>query len=433
MSNNPQTSNSYSKQNDYQLLKLEIMSNRGGQPIDLTPQFVELMIFENVFDTKMIGEVTILDVLNYSEFIPIVGNETIFIQFKTPGADKPIDIVGKVFTVLGKSRRSNEKSETYKFQFVSEVQYENMQRKICCSKKGTMSKIVSDIFTENFKDMNPISIDETNNKAFQFLFPYWSPLYCINWLAQRTFSPGQPNNNTPSCFFFYEDVDGFHFVDLVRRSVRQPVITYRYEPPNPLNSTDVNRYFERVQDYQVDSFFDRMTEYQRGMYSGYLMTHDITKKKMNYFEYDYHDSFDKINHLNEYKLIPSRDKSLTDSKMGFMNYLPVQSGRHDSVKENDFPQNYLPDRASIIRQFSTMRMTLLVNGNSTLRLLDVVNFEIPKTAYMDGSEKDWEDQHLSGNYIVVSLKHMINREVGYNTSIGMAKDSLIKGIPDSYE
>jgi hypothetical protein len=52
---------------------------------------------------------------------------------------------------------------------------------------------------------------------------------------------------------------------------------------------------------------------------------------------------------------------------------------------------------------------------------------------MDADEKDWEDQYLSGRYLIVSIKHMINREVGYNTSLELAKDSLIKGIPDRYE
>jgi hypothetical protein len=183
----------------------------------------------------------------------------------------------------------------------------------------------------------------------------------------------------------------------------------------------------------VDAYFDRVSEYKRGMYSGYLMTHDITNKKMDYFEYDYHDSFGKVPHLNAQKLISPNDRSLVDAKMGFMNYMPVQTSRFGSGTENDVPQNYLPNRASIINQFNTMKMTLLVNGNSSLRLLDIINFEIPKTAYMSATEKDWEDGYLSGRYMIVSLKHMINREVGYNTTITMAKDSLIRGIPDAYE
>jgi len=426
-------SNSYSKQNDYQLLKLEIVSNSGGPAVDLKGQFIELLLYETIYDTKMVGEVLLLDALNYSEAIPIVGNETILISFKTPNAETPIEITGKVFTVLGKSRTSNEKTETYKLQFVSNIQYENNMKRVSCSKKGSLSKMVFDIFSENFKDTSRLTIDPVSNKEFQFVFPYWSPLYSINWLAQRAFSSGPSNRNAPSCFVFYEDVDGFHLSDIVFRMNKPPVMSYRHEPPTPMNMADVNRYFQRVQDYQVNSYFDRINEYRRGMYSGYLMTHDITNKKMNYYEYDYHESFDKVNHLNPEKLIPKSNRRFVDAKMGFMNYLPVQADRFNNVKENDVPQNFFPDKASIINQFNTLTMSLLVNGNSTLRLLDVIDFEIAKTGYMDAKEKDWEDQYLSGRYMIVSLKHMINREVGYNTTITMAKDSLIKGIPDGYE
>jgi hypothetical protein len=40
---------------------------------------------------------------------------------------------------------------------------------------------------------------------------------------------------------------------------------------------------------------------------------------------------------------------------------------------------------------------------------------------------------LSGKYIITSMKHKINREDGYNTTLELAKDSLIKGIPDAFE
>ena len=108
---NTTPSTSYLQQNDYRLLKLDIVSNMGGKPVDLTPQFIDFEIFETIFDQKMVGEVTILDVMNYAETVPIVGNETINIVFTTPGADKPTEITGKVYTVLGKARTSNEKSE----------------------------------------------------------------------------------------------------------------------------------------------------------------------------------------------------------------------------------------------------------------------------------------------------------------------------------
>jgi hypothetical protein len=88
------------------------------------------------------------------------------------------------------------------------------------------------------------------------------------------------------------------------------------------------------------------------------------------------------------------------------------------------------NRNSIKKQFTTLRITCSVPGNSTLRLLDVVTLDIPKIGYLELKESDWKDPYLSGNYIVVSLKTVLNKLAGYTTVIELAKDSLVNGIPD---
>ena len=47
-------------------------------------------------------------------------------------------------------------------------------------------------------------------------------------------------------------------------------------------------------------------------------------------------------------------------------------------------------------------------------------------------DSDWQDGYLSGRYIIVSLKTVINK-TGYRTTVELSKDSLVKGIPSKYE
>jgi hypothetical protein len=86
-------------------------------------------------------------------------------------------------------------------------------------------------------------------------------------------------------------------------------------------------------------------------------------------------------------------------------------------------------KRSIEKQFTAMRMTIIVPGNSSLRLMDTVGFEIPKIGYMDESTTDYLDPFLSGKYMIMSLKHVLNRKDGYKTTIEMSKDSLIRQMP----
>jgi hypothetical protein len=105
----------------------------------------------------------------------------------------------------------------------------------------------------------------------------------------------------------------------------------------------------------------------------------------------------------------------------------------DKIQDNEKPEKYFLNRNSIQKQFTTMRVSIKVPGNSNLRLLDTLGFEIAKSGYLNQSDTEWQDQYLSGKYIITTLKTVINRTSGYTTTIEMAKDSLVKAIPSKFE
>jgi len=415
--------------NGYDLSRLEIRSNQGGDLVDLRSQFIEITIYETIDDDKLVGEIVLLDGLNFAETIPIVGNETIFISYKTLGSDaKYVELVGRVTAVLGKARTENEKVEMYKLQFVSTTTFSNRLKRVSSAYSGTIAGIISTIFEENFgTDPKRLkTIDSTQGKH-KFIIPYWSPIFASKWLSNRAYF------GESSYFVLYEDVDGFHFRDMLLAAQKPVVMTYRVEPVSPLNMSDVNSYMKRVQSYSITSFFDRLSEVAGGMHSGTLHTHDITTKKINTYTMDYDDLFDSTKHMNKHPLFPRRNTELRNSMNSFRNVLPVQLGNQDRIRDNEVFEKFYLNKRSISKQFSANRVTIQVPGNSTLRLLDTIEFVIPKFGYMPLGEEEWQDSYLSGKYIITSLKTTINKTGNYRTSVEMAKDSLAKGIPDRFE
>jgi hypothetical protein len=419
--------------NGYDLLRLEVSSNSGGDPFDLKDVFLEIAIYESVFDDKMYGEILIKDALNLGETIPLVGNEKIYIEYKTKNTkNKPVSISGHIVAPMGKARAEGEKVEIYKLQFISEVQFANRFRRIASSYSGEITTIAAKIFADNFKEeyLKNFFFNEMTTTKHKFVIPYWSPLFTLSWLAQRAYSA------TPSYFIFYEDVDGFHFKNLLKAIDEDPVMNYNVEPKSGGNLGNVNSYMSKVQDYSVTSFFDRLEEQAGGMYSSALLTHDITKKTYVPYQYDYKSGFAKSNHLNRYPLYPEQSQMadvMFKSNVCFRNLLPVQTKRFERIEDNEKLENYFLDRNSMQKQFTTFRVTITVPGISTLRLLDTVYFRIPRIGYMDENRTDWEDPYLTGKYLVMSIRTVINKLSGYRTTIEMSKDSLIKGIPDKFE
>lgn len=425
--------NNYYTDYAYDVSRIEIYSNSGGDPIDLKSQFIEITIYESIFDNKIIGEVLLKDGLNLSETVPIVGNESIHIEYKTKSIDGPyIKLDGKITVPMGKARIENGKMEVYKLQFISNLQFLGRTRKINSSYKGTTLKIAKSIFLDTFgrDGMSSFKTNQDTSGNFKFIFPNWTPFFCINWLAHRSFS------KDPSYFIFYEDIDGFHFKNVLKEIEKDPIIVYKVEPWNATNLGTVDGFMAKVVDYSISSYFDRMDEYLGGMYSGKLMTHDLTYKTMETHDFNYNDSFSSSKHLNRYPLFPPSNKMndlFVNSKDGFLNYMPVQKKKFDGIEDNEQPENYFLERNSLRKQFTTLKITASVPGNSDIRLLDVVGLEIPKIGYVDETDTEWQDQYLSGKYIVTSMKTVINKVTGYITILEMAKDSLVKGIPDKFE
>lgn len=434
MSNPANEANAYNRSNDYEMVKMELIPNKGGDPVSILLQFVELELSQSIFEPRMVGTVVISDAFNFSETVPMVGLESIFIQFKTKGAEKMVEILGKVFAIEAQGRMSNEKGVVTKIRFVSEVQYKNHLARIRSAKTGSTSEIARKIFVESFGDKEKFFVDTADLRTCKFVFPYWSPLKCIDWLSHRSLAPGGSKNETPSCYMFYEDIDGFHFKDIMLAASRKPVFTYRVEPNNAENQADVNRYLQRVQEYSIDSHFDRLLEHNTGMYAGTMYLHDITTKKFEIHDFDYRRQFDNARHLNEHPLIPYTRTDMLNSRLTTRAVLPVQTQRMDGADKNiDNAEDFFQNRMSIIRQFNTIKMALQVPGNSSLRLMDTVELDIPKSGYLAMDENDWRDIYLSGRYIITSMKHTINSIAGYTTTLELAKDSLIKAIPDKVE
>lgn len=432
MANSVNNVNTYTD-NSYEISRIELQSNAGGDPISLMELFIEIVIYESIFDNKIIGEIVIRDALNYSEGVPIVGNESIHIEYRTKGVDTPpVIIKGKVFAPLGKARTDNEKVEVYKLQFVSDLQFYNRMLRVNTAYDGEISTIAAKIFVDQFKQENAdkLFFNEKTVGKHKFVFPNWTPLFALTWLSERAFS------TNPSCFVFYEDVDGFHFNNILRAITADPLYTYRVEPRNAYNLGDVEGFLTRVQEYSISSYFDRLEEYGGGMYAGALLTHDLTKKEYKTYLHNYGEQFANSAHLNKHPLFPQQTSlgdKFNSAALGFRNMVPIQQYKFDNIVDNEKPDRYLLNRKSIQKQFTTMRVTMTVPGNSALRLLDVLNFEIPKVGYIDASDSDWQDQYVSGKYIIVSLKTTINKLTGYKTIVEMAKDSLVSGIPSKYE
>jgi hypothetical protein len=114
-------------------------------------------------------------------------------------------------------------------------------------------------------------------------------------------------------------------------------------------------------------------------------------------------------------------------------YAPKSAYKYDNVLDGDLYEGWTLQRQSIMNQYGSNKIMIMVPGNSMLRAGQVINVEIP--ALEPKKDKDWKDPYLSGKYLIANLKHeiIINEQGKYTTTLELIRDSLPESIPDIKE
>jgi TfoX/Sxy family transcriptional regulator of competence genes len=106
------------------------------------------------------------------------------------------------------------------------------------------------------------------------VFPYWSPFYAINWLANR--SHGILDNKLGCDYLFFQQLNGiYNFVPVSYFKNKEVVASYTRIPSD--KTKDMMQY-KNIQEFIVLSYADKMKDVTSGMYASSYKTLDITKK-----------------------------------------------------------------------------------------------------------------------------------------------------------
>lgn len=389
----------YNYTGDFTLGKIELESN-DGVVIDLIPLFVELNIFESIFNNTMSGNVVINDGLGLYDSLSLSGGEKIHISFYTSG--KPESILEQTFIVFSQNNITdyNTTSYLYTLNFVSPEEYTDKLSIVKESYSGTISDITEIIF----KKLNSKKNIKIENTKFlnDFIFPFWSPIKSINWLSKKAIS----TELNKTGFLFFENREGFNFVSIQSLYQNNSDVEFFYSPNTELT---INNYTN----YKLNEPNFLLEKLDKGLLHSRINTYDILNREISFNDKNYFNTFNKNKSLDLNSIpIPIEINDNTTNSIFLLK-------NSNSTKNNDYKEEYLFNYNSITNQINNNSVTIQIPGNTDLTVGYTAKCKILKSAHSDSIKYSNVNYN---NMLISEIKHTIKEDMYYQT-VTLTKDS----------
>ena len=411
---------------DVSIDKIEVISANGfGQ--EITNQVAAIEIYEDLFSPFTSGVIAVKETLDFINLFPLVGEEYVNIRVRTPSFTKVDMIIDDQFVIYKVSERiqTGDRNMVYALHFISREALVDTNKKISRSYSGKISDIVQDIVeNKNYglESSKRTNIEQTIS-ATKFVSNYWSPVTSINYVAERATSVGYHPN-----YIFFENRNGFNFMSLNKlytSATKQTFVSdafMREINPDGTSMRDVEEEYKRIIDINIPVVYDYLERASSGMYGSKKISYDILSKKYSVKNFDMRDSYDEHDHLNKHSPVSSKavirpDQLVLNSKYYYGNF-----NGYGDVTQNSSIQT----RLSLMKQAEATKVEITVPGRTDYTVGDKVNLILNKfnTIKRTDTDDDVIDNMFSGNYLISSINHSIDREK-HECVMELIKDSFI--------
>ena len=403
-------------------IKAEIISSTGVK-IDISRLIGDLTMYEDIFSNTMSGYVLIQDSLDLIATLPMMGQELLNIEVKTPTLTNSIK---KVFYIYKLQHRVvDTRTQTYMLNFCSQELIKSSNTKVSKAYSGKISDTVASIFTDSrYLDSSELLYIEPSKNSYTFIAPFWSPIETINWIAGKCL-----NDKGVADYLFYETNQSFEFVstDLLMR--QEPVREYIYADMDVNTILGINGMKEGkysfVHKMENAITYDYLKNLSAGMYASKLYTYDLTTKNINKHTFDYIEDFGKSSHL---ETTPLKTDDLFRKKLSNLYFIYKNNYQNGSYKQQGYKDFFL-QRNSLLEQLSAFKICITVDGRTDVKVGQVIIFTINEIRQILKDEilAEGNSGYFSGKYLITAIRHQM---IGGRHTMHMEiiADSFVKSL-----
>ena len=428
--------------------EIKLFSFNKSTIISLLDYFVEINLYESVFDPVVTGSILLSDSRNLASFFPLVGDEYLFINVKTPSLTDEYSIYKtfRIFSVENKVYAKDGSTVIYELGIMSTEGFNDVLNPIYKSFEGTPSKIINDIFVDYIQANRNISLGKTNtantktplyfleypSNKVKFISPGWNPIQCINWLAGKCLPPSGKAAN----FLFWETTKGLYFgsMDNILSNLDQFSIGEYVYSESYIKTLTVDEKYKAmyaINSLSIETAINQLDNTRLGYLASSLLNVDMYNKTYEIASYDHPTEFDKYAHLNSKDSYPLFDKAILRNPRtyGKINYSTPKLFNKVENNFDEIPKVTFGNRRSNLLELNNFKMEIGIPGRTDIEAGNTIKIVFPKgePGALTNQDKtvSKRDTAYTGYYLITNLSHKINPKT-HQITMSVVKDSFSK-------
>lgn len=391
----------YYRSGQFELIKLRVITNTESPiELDMGNAWVELILFESIFDPCMSGTLSFVDTNNYADKYALGNGDRVQLEFITAGSDISIDYEGIVYDLTGPAR-INDHASAYTLHFTSPIAFNNTRYRAFDGYKTEAHNIINAMYGKISEGKKAIFTETKYVEHYVCVGEH--PLSVIKKISKFAVSTRNDYG-----YFFYENNKEFRFAPLTELYAQPPAKTFFYSS-QPAYDFDYKRQeeaFDQVQDFELEEPIKVIEKIKGGMFGSTTRHIELTTKKEEINEYTPDLVFTKK--LGNSPFLKKLDDNLADKVSISYDVVSRQS-------KKDIEKNRLIANKSL-----ELVANIGVYGDSGIRAGHTCIANIPSYYKDDFSPADVDVR--SGKFLIAEIKHKLTPKQ-YNQRIMIIKDS----------
>lgn len=439
------------------IIGVNIVKFDGNNELSLMPQFIELTLYQSIFEPVIKAEMLINDNVGLFVNYPFTGEEIITVSYQQNSDILASEVKNTTLNFLIKGVRSVAMADRARsLMFIvdlTSVEFLQNTRKYVShafdERIEDMAKIIYDEYIKNDTIQKfgnapfnvkpkPFNVEESS-KVKKLIVPNLRPFQAIQWLAKHAVAKDYNKN---FLYLFYEDNEAFNFVTIQKliEDVRNIYKDYKNNKQNrpkaykyvsdieqgmKLSKDDPNDVLYQISNIANNKRFSSIEKIAGGYYQNELFEISLLQKSFTSTPTELALSRG-TNHLADSPLN-------TDSYINYVKNQKVNTEYSNRIRYiinnyEDFsdesksqPQYRFKfgDATRYTYALNQIDFTITVPANMKLKAGQVIYCEIPE---MHGFNDVQTDQYVSGFFIITEVKQVLGAGNRAATSLRINKD-----------